>query len=159
MRNDIQPTFTLCFIRNQDKFLMLHRNKHPNKGKWNGVGGKIEQGETPSQACLREVKEETGILLTSVTFRGIVYWNNEGGMYVYLAETTQKDVTSSYEGKLEWKSLEWILSSSEVVSNIPLFLKPMLDLNLPPQVHSFIYTQEGDIKQHHIKELEIVPDF
>lgn len=99
MRNDIQPTFTLCFIRNQDKFLMLHRNKHPNKGKWNGVGGKIEQGETPSQACLREVKEETGILLTSVTFRGIVYWNNEGGMYVYLAETTQKDVTSSYEDR------------------------------------------------------------
>ena len=54
-------THTLCFLTRADQVLMLHRRKPPNQGLWNGVGGKIEAGETPLEGCLREVLEETGL--------------------------------------------------------------------------------------------------
>ena len=57
---------TQCYIRRNDEILLLYRNKKPddpNEGKWLGIGGKVEQGETPEQANIREVYEETGIKL------------------------------------------------------------------------------------------------
>ena len=61
-------TTTLCYIENDDKFLMLHRVKKQddmNEGKWIGVGGHVEGQETPEECLVREVKEETGLTLTS----------------------------------------------------------------------------------------------
>ena len=55
---------TLCYIENDDKYLMLHRVKKQNdinKGKWIGVGGHTEDQESPEECLLREVKEETGL--------------------------------------------------------------------------------------------------
>lgn len=46
---------TICYIDNGEAFLMLHRNKKPNdvhEGKWIGVGGKLERGETPQECAL-----------------------------------------------------------------------------------------------------------
>ena len=57
-------TTTLCYIENDDKFLMLHRVKKQddmNEGKWIGVGGHVESQETPEECLVREVKEETGL--------------------------------------------------------------------------------------------------
>ena len=58
---------TLCYIEKDDKYLMLHRTKKKNdanKGKWIGVGGKIEENESPDECLIREVYEETGLKLT-----------------------------------------------------------------------------------------------
>ena len=52
--------FTVCFLFRNEDILMLLRNKPPNQGLWNGVGGHIELGESPYESCLREVKEEAG---------------------------------------------------------------------------------------------------
>lgn len=54
---------------------MLHRTKKKkdiNKDKWIGVGGHAEEGEGPEECLLREVKEETGLTLTSYRFRGLI---------------------------------------------------------------------------------------
>ena len=64
---------TLCYIEKDGRYLMLHRTKKEkdiNKGKWIGVGGHAYDGETPEECLLREVKEETGLTLTSYKFRG-----------------------------------------------------------------------------------------
>lgn len=66
---------TLCYIEQDDQYLMLHRTvkKHDvNKDKWIGVGGHFEYGESPEDCLLREVREETGLKLTSFQFRGIL---------------------------------------------------------------------------------------
>ena len=66
---------TLCYIENDGKYLMLHRVKKQNdinKGKWIGVSGHTEDQESPEECLLREVKEETGLTLTSYKFRGLV---------------------------------------------------------------------------------------
>ena len=66
---------TLCYIEKDGRYLMLHRTKKEkdiNKGKWIGVGGHAEEGESPEDCLLREIKEETGLTLTSYRFRGLV---------------------------------------------------------------------------------------
>ena len=55
---------TLCYIEHNNQYLMLHRvKKHHdmNEGKWIGVGGHVEEQETPEECLVREVKEETGL--------------------------------------------------------------------------------------------------
>ena len=62
---------TLCYLEKDDRYLMLHRIKKEvdvNKDKWIGVGGHFEKDETPEECLLREVKEETGLTLTSWRF-------------------------------------------------------------------------------------------
>ena len=58
---------TLCYIEHDGAYLMLHRVKKKNdlnEGKWVGVGGHLEPGETPEMCVRREVLEETGLTLT-----------------------------------------------------------------------------------------------
>ena len=66
---------TLCYIEKENSYLMLHRvvkKNDVNKDKWIGVGGHFEEGESPEECLLREVKEETGLTLKTYDFRGLV---------------------------------------------------------------------------------------
>ncbi len=66
---------TLCYIFGPSGVLMLHRTKKENdlnKDKYIGVGGHLEHGESPEECVLREVKEETGVTMTSFRLRGIL---------------------------------------------------------------------------------------
>ena len=100
---------TLCYIEKENKYLMLHRTskkKDGNKDKWIGVGGHFEKGESPEECLLREVKEETGLELTSYQFRGIVTfisdeWPDEY-MCLYTADRYTGDIGICDEGELVW---------------------------------------------------------
>ena len=66
---------TLCYIYGPSGVLMMHRTKKENdinKDKYIGVGGHLEHGESPEECVLREVKEETGLRMTSFRLRGII---------------------------------------------------------------------------------------
>ena len=72
---------TLCYIEKDGAYLMLHRvsKKHDVcKDKWIGVGGHFEISESPEECLLRDVKEETGLTLTSWRFIGLVTFVAEG---------------------------------------------------------------------------------
>ncbi|MBO4838946.1 MAG: 8-oxo-dGTP diphosphatase [Lachnospiraceae bacterium] len=100
---------TLCYIRRGDEYLMLHRVKKDhdlNHGKWVGVGGKFEEGESPEECLLREVREETGLTLTQYQFRGIItFVSDEWGteyMHLFTADGFTGDLTETSEGVLRW---------------------------------------------------------
>ena len=100
---------TLCYIENDEKYLMLHRVKKKediNKNKWIGVGGHANEWESPEECLVREVKEETGLTLTSYKFRGIItFISNECEseiMCLFTADKFTGNIIECDEGDLEW---------------------------------------------------------
>ena len=99
---------TLCYIEKDGCYLMLHRVSKANDinlGKWVGVGGHFEEGESPEECLLREVWEETALVLTSYRLRGIVTFVSgemTEYMFLYTSDAFSGELASSSEGKLEW---------------------------------------------------------
>ncbi|HHX36876.1 MAG TPA: 8-oxo-dGTP diphosphatase, partial [Clostridiaceae bacterium] len=90
-------------------YLMLHRIKKRvdvNRGKWIGVGGKFETNESPVDCLLREVKEETGLILERFSYRGIItfIYNNRPAeyMHLYTADRFSGTLKPCDEGELAW---------------------------------------------------------
>ena len=101
---------TLCYLENgKGEYLMLHRIKKKNdtnQDKWIGIGGKFEDGESPEECILREVKEETGLTLTSYRYAGIITfvsdrWETEY-MHLFHASSWEGNIRECDEGVLEW---------------------------------------------------------
>lgn len=109
MKN-IKNLTTLCYIEKDDCYLMLHRvskKNDINKDKWIGVGGHFMANESPEDCLLREVKEETGLTLTSYRFRGIVTFITDEleeaeYMHLYTADEFEGSLIPCNEGTLEW---------------------------------------------------------
>jgi 8-oxo-dGTP diphosphatase len=131
--------YTLGFIKRNDEILLINREKNPWKGCWNGLGGKIEQNETPQSSMIREIEEETGIKLDpeQVVYKGYLTWNvfdaNGDGLYIFLIDL---DYTFTFEtpiklreGILDWKKIDWIndFENYGVADNIPYFLPFVLN--------------------------------
>ncbi|CAG7652197.1 8-oxo-dGTP diphosphatase [Paenibacillus solanacearum] len=143
--------YTLCFINRGTELLMINRNKQPEMGVWNGVGGKIEPSEIPEQCVLREVFEETNIRLEKVSFTGTVTWINPvkgtSGMHVFLGEVSENyeysTPVSIDEGILEWKEISWVLDSNNrgISNRIQEFLPLMIDGYILD--HRYTYDQDG----------------
>ena len=100
---------TLCYIEKDGCYLMLHRTKKEhdvNHDKWIGVGGKFEDGESPEDCLLREVREETGLTLTRYRFRAVVTFVAEGYeteyMHLFTADGYTGTLSDCDEGDLEW---------------------------------------------------------
>ncbi len=100
---------TLCYIEKDGKYLMLHRTKKKNdinKDKWLGIGGKFEDGESPEECIIREVKEETGLTINKYKLRcAITYvstnWETEY-MYVFTSNDFTGELIECNEGNLKW---------------------------------------------------------
>ena len=111
---------SLCYIERDGRYLMLHRVKKAvdeNKDKWIGIGGKFEEGESPEECMLREVREETGLRLLSWRYRGIVtFVSDEWGteyMHLFSSDAFAGTLnTDCDEGELAWIGKQELLSKS-----------------------------------------------
>lgn len=61
MTKPADKTCTLIFLRHENQILLAMKKRGFGAGRWNGVGGKIEPGETMEQALVRETQEEIGV--------------------------------------------------------------------------------------------------
>ena len=109
---------TLCYLEQDGCYLMLHRVKKENdanRDKWIGIGGKFEEKESPEDCLLREVREETGLTLTSYCSRGLVTfvsdrWPTEY-MHLFTADRWEGQLSGCCsEGELEWVPVERVSS-------------------------------------------------
>ena len=101
---------TLCYIRDGDKILLLHRTKKkndPHEGKWIGLGGKIEPGESPEECVIREVYEESGLKIEDPVFKGVctfvgIYDKENFYVFVFVVDKFSGKLIESNEGDLAW---------------------------------------------------------
>ena len=101
---------TLCYVRHEGRTLMVHRIKKQNdmhQGKWNGLGGKLEAGETPEECARREIREESGLSVRRLALKGFLtfpgFANDEDWYaFVFTAEEFTGELIDSPEGVLRW---------------------------------------------------------
>ncbi len=100
---------TLCYIEKDGAYLMLHRTKKQNDengGKWIGVGGHFEEGESPEDCMKREISEETGLAAREWRYRGVVtFVSDEFGteyMHLFTVHGFKGTIRDCDEGVLEW---------------------------------------------------------
>ena len=108
---------TLCYVERDGCWLMMHRTRKSldeNAGKWIGLGGHLESGESPAECILREITEEAGIPVSDLRLRGIVTfilpdWGNEL-TFLYTARTDAEALPGCPEGELKWVPVSDVLS-------------------------------------------------
>lgn len=102
---------TLCYVKTESHTLMVHRVKKENdmhEGKWNGLGGKIDPGESPEECVIREVKEESGLIIKNPSLKGFITFPAFDGLddwnvFIFTANQFEGTLISdSPEGHLEW---------------------------------------------------------
>ena len=146
---------TLCYLERDEKLLMLFRNKKAvdeNHGKWIGVGGKFEEGETPEECAVREVYEETGLKVGSLRLRGIITFVMQllttEYMFLYTCDDFSgelSDPDGCPEGILRWME-------KEKLDELPMWEGDRIFLRLLMEEHPFFslklcYDQNGSLSQ------------
>ena len=122
----------MIYLEKDNQYLMLYRNKKKkdiNKNKYIGVGGHVEKGETPDEAVVREVKEETGLDLLSFVRRGLVYFvlnGYEEEMYIYTSLDFKGELIECNEGELSWIDKDNVMSLP-IWEGDKYFLKHLLE--------------------------------
>jgi 8-oxo-dGTP diphosphatase len=145
---------TLCYLKQSGSTLMIHRIKKQNDmhaGKWNGLGGKLEPGETPEECAIREIREESGLLVSNPLLKGFLTFplfaaNEDWYAFVFLVRQFEGRLIESQEGILRWVSDQELLDL-ELWAGDRIFL-PWLER---PGFFSgkFIY-QDGDLIDYHV---------
>lgn len=140
---------TLIFIFNDSEILLIKQNsdKKPGFGKWNGIGGHIEEGEDPYFAARREIKEETGLSIENISlkFITIIPDKKDTGvcLFIFSGNPKVKKIKESPEGQLRWISVDHLtdfplmadlprlleLMASQIPSNRPQILSYSNDVN------------------------------
>jgi len=143
---------TLCYLRMDGKTLMIHRIKKENdmhQGKWNGLGGKLNSGESPEDCVIREVREESGLIISDPLLKGFLtfprFANDEDWYtFVFVARKIEGQLIESEEGVLEWIDDDLLLNLDLWEGDL-IFL-PWLER---PGIFSgkFIY-QDGKLVEH-----------
>ena len=106
---------TLCYVEYNGCYLMMHRVKKQldeNENKWIGIGGHLEENESPDECVRREALEETGLVLKDLQLRGILTfilpkWGNEL-TFLYTASVDSPRFEESNEGVLKWIPIDQI---------------------------------------------------
>ncbi|MDD6311354.1 MAG: 8-oxo-dGTP diphosphatase [Firmicutes bacterium] len=127
---------TLCYIENKGRYLMMLRGMKacdPSSGKWIGVGGKFEKGETAVECMLREVREETGLTLETWHYHGLIEfvsdkWESEN-MHLFSAHL-EGDVDIDFsicdEGVMHWINKDEVMGLS-LWEGDRIFLQKIMD--------------------------------
>ena len=115
-------------MRDGERILLQRRHRAPNEGLYNVPGGKVERDEDPYEACLREVREETGLDLSHARLRAVLTviardTGTQWFLFTFVADRPAGDAgpIADDEGELRWVPIDEI-AALPVVSDIPLIL-------------------------------------
>lgn len=143
------------YIFKDDECLLIYRNKKKNdinQGKYIGVGGHIELGESPLEAIIREIKEETSLDVKDIRYRGLIHFYFDDfieHMYLYSVHSFSGEVSQCDEGTLYWVKINEF-------KNLPMwegdkyFVKSILD-DEDDFEYEFVYEKDTLLSHKRIK--------
>lgn len=148
---------TVCYLIRDGKWLMLLRNKKQhdlNYGKWIGLGGKLKKNETPYECMVREVTEETGYLVQSAQYCGVIHfhynYHEDEEIYVYQSNDYVGTLQECNEGTLAYISQNEVLDL-ELWEGDRIFLEKMFRNEIPFSIRLYYDENETLIKSE-VKE-------
>ena len=145
IKSGLKRAAVFCVLTSGDYYLLLKRYKEPHKGKYVPVGGKIEGHESPKEAVVREVYEETGIEISEPKLFGTLAETSPVDYnwisYIYTKEVEMTPNMTSDEGILEWIHI----SALESIPTPPTDLK-IFQYIRKGQIFAFEATFDADMK-------------
>lgn len=107
---------TLLFLLRDQEICLGMKTSGFGTGRWNGFGGKIEEGETKEEAAVREMQEESGVVLSlnDVEYvADLTLYNSAGAeppfqVHVFFARVWQGDPQEIEKMRPKWFPLEQI---------------------------------------------------
>lgn len=135
---------TLVFLLNGNAVLLIERSPDARlfPGYFNGIGGHVERGEDVLTSAGREVREETGLVVTDLELRGVlsvghsqyrdaVDPEDEPGavVFIFVGQAAGRAVTPSDEGRLHWVPLDR-LGAVRLMPDLPDLLPRLLGRSL-----------------------------
>ena len=128
----------MCMITDPEgRVLVQERLPKPSK-PWSGLtfpGGHVEPGETVVASVIREVQEETGLIVSNLQNCGYIQWYNpvkQSQYFVFLFKTStfSGDLKDSPEGKVKWMTLDEMLAG-KLAPNMTKYLAVFQNENIP----------------------------
>jgi len=132
-----------CYLIKDNKVLAIkYKDGQPKAGYYDIPGGKIEEGETPEQAAIREMREETSIKVKDLKYKGLMtieYPNRKFILDVFYTSTFEGEVNEAEENFTEWISIQELLIKDKKISSINLlnekYIDGLINDNLNFEVH------------------------
>ena len=141
MKREMCELTVLCLVRSGKEILLQNRVKDDWKG-YALPGGHVETGESIVDACIREMKEETGLTVSKLKLCGIKQFPVDKGRYIvflFKTDSFEGQLCSSEEGGMEWVRMDE-LDAYATVSD----LKELLEVMFREDLNEFQYIVQGD---------------
>jgi 8-oxo-dGTP pyrophosphatase MutT (NUDIX family) len=151
----MKKVLNLCLLVEDNKILLGMKKRGWGEGRWNGFGGKVEEGETIEESAKREMLEESGIKIKNLEERGVVTFTYEDSgkiMEVHIFKVIDYEGTpdESEEMKPQWFEIIDIPFDKmwpDDIHWLPLFLQ---DKKFEGD---FLFADTNTILEHNLKTL------
>ena len=150
-----------CYLIKNNKIVVIKYKKGNRKeGYYDIPGGKIEEGESPKQTVIREMKEETGINIKNLKYKGIMtieYPDRKFIFDTFISNEYEGEPQAFEESTAEWIETKELLQKEKILSNIMIldrfFIKGLIDDNYNFSMHIVVDEQEDILKvKYEVKE-------
>ena len=150
MDKPIRKAVRCYLIKDNEVVVTKYKKGNKKEGYYDIPGGKIEEGEIPKQTAIREMKEETGIEIQNLKYKGIMTIEYPDRMFIF-----DTFITKEYEGEpqefeeitSEWIDIDELLKKEKILSNIILLdkflIKGLIDDNRNFNLHIKVDEQEN----------------
>lgn len=137
-----------CYLIKDGKVVVTKYNEgQPNEGYYDIPGGKIEDGETPEQAAIREMREETGMVVRNLKHRGRFIADNPNKIFdfeVFVTEEFDGDPQNFEENMSEWIDIGELLKKKKIFSNIMVLDKFFINALVDEKSYFEMYVRLDD---------------
>ena len=150
MDKQIRKAVRCYLIKDNEVVVTKYKKGNKKEGYYDIPGGKIEEGETPKQTAIREMKEETGIEIQNLKYKGIMTREYPDRMFIFdtfISKEYEGEPQEFEENTSEWIDIDELLKKEKILSNIILLdkflIKGLIDDNRNFNLHIKVDEQEN----------------